>query len=253
MNDFIAKPVEPAALFGTLIRWLPQRAHAKPATDETQPQPHGGDDENVRRLRIMLAALDNPELEHAIRIMGGDVQRFARMLRDFAERNRNEADMLKSLLAENQLHEASQIAHRLKGAAGTLGLARLRLAAANLETALRENRTDNGSLAALLAGLKQEMNLVEDTVAGMHEMESFDFSPAAGTPDTVRPLLSKLEKLLEVDDTAAYDLFNDNQALLEQAFGPAAATLAKQIDGFDYQSALDTVRKLLAAAPAEGQ
>lgn len=193
----------------------------------------------------MLAGLDNPELEHAIQVMGGDTQRFARLLSSFAERHRGDADTMERLLAASKFQKARQIAHLLKGAAATLGLARLRLAAAQIEDALRENRVDRGLLDPLLANFRREMTLIHETMSGMREKEHFDYSPTAFAAESARNLLLRMEKLLEADDTAVNDLFSEYQPVLEQLFGKLAVDLAMQIDNFDYHAALKAVREML--------
>jgi HPt (histidine-containing phosphotransfer) domain-containing protein len=168
------------------------------------------------------------------------------MLRDFSERHQPDVEAMTSLLGERRFDDARQIAHRLKGAAGTLGLARLRMVAAALETVLRKGQTEAAAFAPLLAELKQETGILADSVAGMRDEEPVAEAPAEIDPASVHAQLSQLEALLAADDTAANDLMAFARALLEQAFGVAAVSLAKQIDNFDYPAALDTVRGMLA-------
>jgi CheY-like chemotaxis protein len=251
MNDFIAKPVEPAQLFGTLLRWLPPRTPAAEAA-HTPGGSRKPDAAAMNGLRIQLAGFFNPELEHAIQITGGDTERFARMLRDFAERHRNDTETLKILSEKRQFQEARLIAHCLKGAAANLGLSRLRQVAASLEQAFKKGEAGAETIAPLLSEMKRETDMLDDTVAGMREMQGFDFTPGVRDPSATHALLAKMEKLLEVDDTAVNDAFEEQRAFLEQSFGELALTLARQIDAFDYRAALASVREMMEICRAKG-
>jgi len=244
MNDFIVKPVEPAALFGTLLRWLPPRA-ASPGEAGVSSATSGCGPAALNRLRMLLAGLDSPALEQAIVVMDCDADRFIRLLIDFAERHHPDAEALADLLEHRRFEDARLLMHRLKGAAGTLGLARLQAAASDLETALRKGETDAEALAPMRAALKQASDVLEDTVAGIHEMAAFDPDPLAADPAGARLKLAELEALLVADDAAVNDLMAEAYPLLQPVYGEITARLTKQINHFDYPAALDTVREML--------
>jgi len=57
-------------------------------------------------------------------------------------------------------------------------------------------------------------------------------------------VIARLETLLMIDDTAANTTFEEHEALLRQLFGELAQQLGRQIERFDYQAALETLRTL---------
>ncbi|MDS4021405.1 MAG: ABC transporter substrate binding protein [Candidatus Competibacter sp.] len=64
--------------------------------------------------------------------------------------------------------------------------------------------------------------------------------------DRTRTVLAELEALLAEDDIRAGTVFRASAPLLRATLGEAAKTLACQLDGFEYEQALETVRALAA-------
>ena len=58
-------------------------------------------------------------------------------------------------------------------------------------------------------------------------------------------ILQQLAALLRIEDSAANDLFDEEQSHLRAAFGRRIQLLARQLDAFDYTDALATIQSLL--------
>jgi PAS domain S-box-containing protein len=125
MNDHVAKPVEPARLFATLLRWV-------------RPVAIGADGS--------LAGID---VVTGLRRVGGNRALYDRLLGTFAQRWRDAGARIGEALGGPPLDEARRLAHTLKGTAATLGIDGISAQAADLEAALRSSAADTSDAPAL--------------------------------------------------------------------------------------------------------
>ncbi|MDO8960211.1 MAG: PAS domain-containing protein [Rhodocyclaceae bacterium] len=248
MNDFITKPVAPDALFDTLLKWLPDTV--TPGSTSSAAPMRASDDAPMPALPEQLARLDSPELQRALRLMNGHVERYVQLLRDFSERHQDDLARIEALLANDQREDARKLAHGIKGAAGTLGLTDLASAATELDAVLHNGRDNLNAplLAPLLATLGETLKTLQTAVASLPAETNATAAPTRATPAEIQDLLDRLERLLAADDITVADLLAERRALLRQVFGAEATALERQIDAFNYQAALDILRSLKRGA-----
>jgi CheY-like chemotaxis protein len=240
MNDFISKPVEPELLFATLLKWMP--AQKKAEKPSLAPLPMAGLDVNQPALPSQLAAFAGLDTARGLRALNGRVGAYVALLRQFADRHREDVQYLQNELAAGHAEAARQRTHALKGVAANLGATALHAAALALELGLRN--AESTRLPELLAALQAEQAALDAVLAQLPETAAG--GALAPNPARARAVLEQLTHLLARDDTETGNLFESNRQLLLATHGTQAMQLGRQVAAFNYPAALETVRALLA-------
>lgn len=244
MNDHVPKPIEPNNLYQTLVKWLPVRAYGAQGAA-------GGKQAAVASAKqeAQLAALQTVEgLDAAVglRILQGNVHRYLRLLGQFVVKHGQDASAMIARAAAGDLQAIQFTAHSLKGVAATLGAVRVQQLAAQAEARAKQG-ADSDLLLSGLDDLATELSELVTAIQAVLPAEPEQFpSSAVKDVDIVRvnALLTRLENLLASSDTEANDLAEESRDLLRQLFGDTAKVLERQIENFEYEDALVTLRRI---------
>jgi PAS domain S-box-containing protein len=150
MNDHVSKPVDPAALYETMLQWLPLRESGDPL-DSRRGDLHEPDlSPGGASLRDRLSAIEGYDVEAGLRSVAGQLPALARTLHRFVATYREGLpDLLNAAGDEQDVQVRWRIAcHSVRGALGTIGARRLLAQVTALEQGLRASQP-SGELAGL--------------------------------------------------------------------------------------------------------
>jgi PAS domain S-box-containing protein len=232
MNDHITKPIDPDAMFSTLLRWLPRResavAAAKPVPASVGHEP--------------LLEIPGVDTASGLRRVAGNHGLYRKLLEKYVEGQAEAPAALRAALAAGDRGTAERIAHTVKGVSGNIGAEAPQQAAAALEQAIREGSETGTQLTAFADAIAR-------TVAAVCAV--IDSGPAAEEQavtanvdkGAAQEVITKLAALLASADGDSGDYCMEHAALLRGVLGAeAAGAVERAVNDFDFDAALAKLR-----------
>ncbi len=159
MNDFLPKPVTPAALAACLQKWLLEKYAVSPEP-AIGPAP--------RPLPVLLGECDPGVFDLAAmrKLLMNDEEFVRSVLQNFLEELPKEIRTLGELVFSGNCKAVARQAHSIKGAAGNVGGEAMKSAARELERAANQGRTD--ALPDLAAHLRLQFDRLKDAMESQY-------------------------------------------------------------------------------------
>ena len=250
MNDYLAKPINPDALWSALLTWVRPRYDVG---DEPPPPMEPRAEPDPTELPSGIPGLD---VDAGVRRLLGKKRLYLDMLRKFADGQKVAPDLLRAALDTGDTAAAERYAHTLKGTAGNIGAVAVEEAAAAVELAIRGEQPPDRIEAALAALGPILDELMERLEAALSRAQPVKLSAMAdkGSPDSgldserLRTVCDRLRELLMESDPEAEDLLSANAGLLRSAFPDRYEELAGHILNFDFDQAAAVLAEVRAAA-----
>jgi CheY-like chemotaxis protein len=249
MNDYVSKPIDPEKLFSTLIKWIKPGERVVP--DHLTV---GIGEEPLDYEAPFLPDLPGISVQSGLRKVSGNRKLYLKLLSKFRGNHSDVAHDIRKALDDDDPETATRLAHTVKGVAGNIGALDLHLAAADLEAALKQARTEN--LPGLLEAFSESLDLVINSIADLERknrntsetQRSVRPVPESMDRDRVLSLLSQLRKFLEEDDTQAIRTLEALREVLPAGIAEDQLTdLEKHIEGYDFEDALETLAEVAQA------
>ena len=240
MSDFVGKPVDPIALFATLLKWLPKSTNVSLHVFQPIPTPVNNNSLANTELYARLIDIQGLDINRGLASVRGKIEKYWPLLKDFVLHHADDMPTLRKQLEQHLIEEPNRIAHTLKGSAGTLGLIQIQTAAGKLEAALSIGETD---VTKLIDEIAQAQKILATEVARIKEDDATQ-TVACDIEKTLQ-ILVELTPLLQLGDFKANQIVKENLPLLRASIEKVQMShLETAINNYDYPKALQVVQNI---------
>ncbi|ENO81770.1 Multi-sensor hybrid histidine kinase (modular protein) [Thauera sp. 27] len=249
MNDFVAKPAEPATLYSVILKWLGKHASGTPGRSPASPRDgqaamSPSDREAAGGCLERLSLLPKMSLERSLTTLDGRQDTYLDLLVMFAETGTRKTAKLRASIGAGDDTGTRFLAHAIKGSAANVGAMQIASDAAVLEQRLREHPdSPPETLLPMVDAIEQGLEML--TVALTPWTSRRKAAPEADTETAqVEVILDELDSLLAASDAEAVALFERHERVLSALTPPLGAQLAKDIGQFELARARHTLREI---------
>lgn len=247
MNDHVGKPIDVTQLFNTLAQWI---------TPKAAPESHAGRPTSAEsESHAALPFVEGLDLRLAQQRLGGNAQLVRKLVRRFAETQRETMDRIRAAQRTGDLSLIAAEAHATKGLAGNIGASQLLEQAQAVERAARDGEVQNleryvdemeQTLLSVLGSIdvSANWNLTSARDSGTAEQQNGPLDRA----ELERNLASLAARLMDDDPSASAFVAPVLHGLRGLGQSEASVQLSRQLDRYDFEGALATLRQATAAA-----
>ncbi len=244
MNDHIAKPIEPSVLFNALLNFiqLDQIEDAQKDEVAASQQP---------RTETSNGSFDIPGLDTqaGLRRVLGKTALYENLLRQFVEGDElHSVATIKALLEKDDSEGAERTAHSLKGVAGTIGATAVQEQAAQVEAAIRDGQDVEARLSTLESELDVVVNRIRDAIPERQDDTQVPLAVEIDW-DAASDAIQALHDNLSEGDSAALDVFQESESLLEASLGDYFTDVKGPMEVWNLEAARTALEAACDAIP----
>jgi PAS domain S-box-containing protein len=245
MNDHVSKPIDPDALFTTLMRW--SRPRKVQAAETEAPPPRAAEDK-------VFPQMEGVDVAGGLRRVAGNKRLYRDLLVRFAAQQGNAGVQIAVALESNDLKLAERLAHTVAGVAGNIGLSQVFTAAQKLERGIRQM---DPAVSVLVEEFDRVMSRqVEVIRRAIPDLPSDGSTNGKVGADLDAPVtaaaIARLRLLLESSEADAAEAF----LVLEDALAGTVdetrlSALKSAVSEFDFDGALLRLNEVVEDAARE--
>ncbi|WP_143752083.1 response regulator [Marinobacter profundi] len=239
MNDHIPKPIKVDELLQVMAKWITSGEHADVFTEPSESA-NTADSEG-----LAIPELVGVDTAAALARLQGNSELYLRLLRKFADGQRDFARELTSATHRAAWAKVQALLHSMKGISATIGADALAETCAMLEAAVaEEHRLEPRSLDNLRWEFATVLDSVSGFIQGLTEHRGANREPGGGE-DGLQEALELMLGQLQTFDVAAVDQFSGLQeALLRRGYGDEIKQLEQALKAYDFEGAERVVEQL---------
>ena len=233
MNDHISKPIDPDAVFATVMKWI------KPHRARTSEPPVQKVETASSQNLLDLPEINGVDIKDGLKRVGGNRRLYRDLLIKFAAKHSDAGLQISDALHIGDRSTAERIAHTVKGVAGNISIKPVQFAAEQLEKAIRESdpaastmlQNFNSILRTQIDAIEQALPL-ETLGLEIEPRKSFD--PIAASHE-----ITRLRSELKASGGGSEEVFRTLRSVLASQVEKARLdALGADISNFDFTEAL---------------
>jgi PAS domain S-box-containing protein len=238
MNDHVSKPIEPDALFATLLRWVQPRGMQATGAEGRPARPP--DD-------VVLSEINGVDMAGGLKRVAGNKRLYRDLLVQFAASHGDVHSQIVTAIEIGDRKLAERIAHTVKGVAGNIGLGKVFTAAEKLERAVGEVDSAFPALAEEFAlVLRRQVQAIQQAMQDTLPGRPADGETSVGfDAQAATEAIAHLRALLKSSDGDAAEAFLALEGALAGACDkPEMDALGGAISNFDFADALSKLDEI---------
>jgi CheY-like chemotaxis protein len=238
MNDHVSKPIDPDALFATLMRWAKPR-QVQAAGIEARPAKTTDD--------VILPAIKGVDVDGGLQRVAGNKRLYRDLLVQFAAKQVDAGSQISAAIVNGDRKLAERIAHTVKGVAGNLGLGQVFAAAEKLEKAISDvDSAAPALLEELTLALNRQIEAIRQAICDVTTAQPAQEKRSAGfDARAASAAITRLSALLESSDGDATEAFLAVENILVGTLDKSRLdALGAAIGDFDFEGALMNLNEI---------